>query len=204
MRRTAIFPSLGADLVRTVWKDRVNHDRIVTRARRRVAPSLEPGEREHAVLRGWIGVDRRLFVLLAVGGIAVVALWAFPHTSTPVLGDVHAWYTREMHRLMLRWVGYAAIVAAESLAIAYWSPTRWFVLTDRRLLIFNATFSGASPRALVSAEPLDALCVDAVRPLFPAQGNFGLASVPTGTTTHVGFLRSWRPAVDRIAAALAP
>jgi hypothetical protein len=177
------------------------HDRIVMRARRRVAPSLEPGEHEHAVLRGWIGMDRRLFVVLAVGGIAVVALWAFPRSSAPALGDVHAWYAREMHRLMLRWIGYAAVVAAESFAIAYWSPTRWLVLTDRRLLIFNASFSGASPRALVSAEQLSELGMDAVRPLFPAQGNFGLRR-PDGHTMHVGFLRSWRPAVDRIAAAL--
>jgi hypothetical protein len=40
-----------------------------------------------------------------------------------------------------------------------------------------------------------------VRPLFPAQGNFGLHR-PDGRTVHVGFLRSWRPAVDRIAAVL--
>lgn len=181
----------------------MTHERIVTKARGVVAPSLEPGERDHAVLRGWIGIDRRLFVLLAIGGIAAVALWAFPRSSPPPFGDLHPWYVHEMRQLELRWAGFAAIVVAESLAIARWSPTRWLVVTDRRLLIFSATFSGSRPRSLVTAAPIDDVRAGAIRPRFPVQGNFGLATAE-GVTMDVGFVRSWRPAVERMTAALDP
>lgn len=181
----------------------MTHERIVTKARDLVAPSLEPGERDHAVLRGWIGIDRRLFVLLAISGIAAVALWAFPRSSPPPIGDLHAWYVHEMRQLELRWAGFAAIVVVESLAIARWSPTRWLVVTDRRLLIFSASFSGSRPRALVAAAPLDHVRAGAIRARFPVQGNVGLATAD-GTTMDVGFVRSWRPAADRLTAALDP
>jgi hypothetical protein len=106
---------------------------------RAAAPFLEPGERPGVVVAGQVGVDVRLMTAVYVA--AIVGLYRlFPLTDSSSLTGSALHRAEHTDVLRVSWT----IVAVIAFAIGRCSlsHSRWFVLTNHRLLILRSKLSG--------------------------------------------------------------